>query len=211
MEFGLRILIVDDEPLILGLLTEIITSLGHEVTSAQDAAGAKRAMLSFDPDIALLDVDLGPGPSGIDLAVALSRLSPGIGILFLSNLADPKLAGHTGSLPKGSGYLLKSKVQNAGALVEALKSVTRSSGSAPRENDSEHALRSLSRTQLEVIRLVSQGKSNEEIAELRGTTVRAVRQTIARASKAMGIPEDGGPEKRVLAALNYIRVAGLPK
>lgn len=211
MEFGLRILIVDDEPLILGLLTEIITSLGHEVTSAQDAAAAKRAMLSFDPDIALLDVDLGPGPSGIDLAVALSRLSPGIGILFLSNLADPKLAGHAGSLPKGSGYLLKSNVQNAGALVEALKSVTRSSGSAPRENDSEHALRNLSRTQLEVIRLVSQGKSNEEIAELRGTTVRAVRQTIARASRAMGIPEDGGPEKRVLAALNYIRVAGLPK
>ena len=211
MEFGLRVLIVDDEPLVLGLLSEVITKLGHEVTSASDAASARKALLAFDPDIALLDVDLGPGPSGIDLAVALSRLSPGIGILFLSNLADPKLAGHSGTLPKGSGYLLKSSVQDATALVEALRSVSRSSAPAPRQNDSKHELSVLSRTQLEVIRLVAQGKSNEEIAQQRGTTVRAVRQTIARASKAMGIPEDGGPEKRVLAALNYIRVAGLPK
>lgn len=204
-------MVVDDEPLVLGLLTEVLTQLGHEVKSALDAASARKTLMEFDPDVALLDVDLGAGPSGIDLAVALSRLNPAIGILFLSNLADPKLAGHDARLPKGSGYLLKSSVHEAAVLSDAVKMVTRGSATTPQDDEIEHPLRSLSRIQLEVIRLVAQGKSNAEIAELRGTSTRAVRQTLARACIAMGIDQDGGPERRVQAALGYIRIAGIPR
>jgi DNA-binding response OmpR family regulator len=69
MEFKLRVLIVDDEPLVRSLLTEVIKSLGYEAKAAESAAEARKICQSFDADVAIIDVDLGPGPNGFDLAV----------------------------------------------------------------------------------------------------------------------------------------------
>jgi CheY-like chemotaxis protein len=69
MEFKLQVLIVDDEPLVRSLLTEVIKSLGYEAKAAESAAEARKICQSFDADVAIIDVDLGPGPNGFDLAV----------------------------------------------------------------------------------------------------------------------------------------------
>lgn len=87
MTFGLKILAVDDEPLVLTLLSETLKAQGYEVTTATDAASAKRACTNFDPDLAILDVDLGSGPDGFDLATSLRHSSPTLAIIFLTNVA----------------------------------------------------------------------------------------------------------------------------
>lgn len=210
MEFKLRVLIVDDEPLVRSLLTEVIKSLGYETRSAESAADARKICQTFDADLAIIDVDLGPGPNGFDLAANLRALNQAIAIIFLTNLAQPKLVGRSGKdLPTGYAYLVKSRMGDTATLDEIIKQVSRGRGSEYRDDlIVENPLSELSRSQLEVVRLLAQGKSNEEIAEIRGTTVRAVRMILVRAFQALGINEDAGPEKRVQAAIKYLKTAG---
>jgi DNA-binding NarL/FixJ family response regulator len=97
-------------------------------------------------------------------------------------------------------------------LNEVIKQVSRGKGSDYRDDlQALNPLSELSRSQLDVVRLLAQGKSNEEIAETRGTTVRAVRMILVRAFQALGIDEDAGPEKRVQAAIKYLKTVGLAK
>jgi DNA-binding NarL/FixJ family response regulator len=210
MEFKLRVLIVDDEPLVRALLTEVIKSLGYEVRSAESAAEARKICQSFDADVAIIDVDLGPGPNGFDLAANLKTLNTAIAVIFLSNLVEPKLAGRSGKdLPTGSAYLVKSKMGDTANLDLVIKEVSRGRGNRYRDDlQAQNPLSELSRSQLDVVRLLAQGKSNEEIAEIRGTTVRAVRMILVRAFQALEIDEDAGPEKRVQAALKYLKTTG---
>lgn len=213
MTFGLKILAVDDEPLVLTLLSETLKAQGYEVTTATDAASAKRACTNFDPDVAILDVDLGSGPDGFDLATSLRHSSPTLAIIFLTNVAEPRLAGKSvKNLPAGYGYLLKSKLGDSKLLNAAIVGVARGAGKEFRENiDSGHALGKLSRSQLQVVQLLAMGKSNEEIAQIRNTTIRAVRLILVRAFKVMGISEQGGPERRVQAAIQYLKATGFPR
>lgn len=213
MNYGLRILAVDDESLVLTLLAETLKSQGYEVETAVDAASAKKACATFDPDLAILDVDLGSGPDGFDLATSLKHSNPALAIIFLTNVAEPRLAGKSAkSLPAGYGYLLKNRLGNSQALSAAIQAVARGSGKNFRDHlDNESAISKLSRSQLQVIQLLAQGKSNEEIALIRNTTVRAVRLILVRAFKVMGIPEQGGPERRVQAAVEYLKVTGFAR
>ena len=213
VEFKLRVLIVDDESLVRSLLTEVVKSLGYEVKSADSASNARKVCQSFDADVAIIDVDLGPGPNGFDLATNLRAVNSAIAIIFLTNLVEPKLAGRSGKeLPSGFAYLVKSRMGETGVLNEVIRQVSRGKGSDYRDDlNAKNPLSELSRSQLDVVRLVAQGKSNEEIAEIRGTTVRAVRMILVRAFQALGIDEEAGPEKRVQAAIKYLKTAGPAK
>lgn len=213
MEFKLRVLVVDDEPLVRSLLTEVVKTLGYEVRAAESAADARKICQTFDADVAIIDVDLGPGPNGFDLAATLRALNSAIAIIFLTNLVEPKLAGRSGKdLPSGYAYLVKSRISDTATLNEVIRQVSRGKGGDYRDDlQADNPLSELSRSQLDVIRLLAQGKSNEEIAEIRGTTVRAVRMILVRAFDALGIEEDAGPEKRVQAAIKYLKTTGQAK
>ena len=204
---------MDDEPLVRSLLTEVIKTLGYEVRAAESAADARKICQSFDADVAIIDVDLGAGPNGFDLAANLRAINSAIAVIFLTNLVEPKLAGRSGKdLPTGYAYLVKSRMGDTATLNEVIKQVSRGKGSDYRDDLAAlNPLSELSRSQLDVVRLLAQGKSNEEIAETRGTTVRAVRMILVRAFQALGIDEDAGPEKRVQAAIKYLKTVGLTK
>jgi DNA-binding NarL/FixJ family response regulator len=212
MEFSLKVLVVDDEPLVRGLLAEILESLGYDVRACSSAADARTIAKPFDPDVAILDIDLGPGPNGFDLELALRATNPQMAIVFLSNVPSPKMVGVSpSSLPKNAAYLLKGNMGDSRALVEAITLASRGFGGKMRDDlTARHQLSGLSRSQFEVIEMVSRGLSNEEIADLRGTSVRAVRMIVARAFKAIGIDSPRGAG-RVRAALSFLKVAGIPK
>ena len=206
MQFKLRVLIVDDEPLIRSLLAEVLRTLGYETLAASSSAEARKLLQGFDADVAIIDVDLGAGPNGFDLATTLRALNPAIAIIFLTNLLEPKLAGRSGKdLPQGHAYLIKSRLGEAGMLDAAIKQVSRGRGAEFRDDlTAINPLADLSRAQLDAVRLLAQGKSNEEIARERKTTVRAVRMILARAFQSTGLDEDPGPERRVQAAIKYL-------
>ena len=81
-EFGdRRVLLVEDDPLTLTLLESVIRTFGFDTFCAASATEAKKALATFDPDLAILDVDLGPGPTGLDFAKMISKTHPHVAVL----------------------------------------------------------------------------------------------------------------------------------
>ena len=71
-----KVLVVEDEPLVRALLTSLLEADGFQIKSASNAAEARSATKDFDPRVAILDIELGDGPSGIDLAHILRLQFP---------------------------------------------------------------------------------------------------------------------------------------
>jgi DNA-binding NarL/FixJ family response regulator len=210
---GRTVLVVEDDLLTLGLLAEILTQSGFVVGAAATVARARLMWERMSPAAVVLDVDLGPGVNGFDLADAFLAQSPDLAVLFLSNLPDARFAGRDpGSLPAGVGYLRKDHLAEPKALVAALDAVLgRSRSGIPRDDrDPARPLAGLSRTQVEVLRMVALGMSNQQIADERGTTSRAVHNVLTRTMALIGAADSDEGSARVAAAREFIRVAGLP-
>jgi DNA-binding NarL/FixJ family response regulator len=206
-----RVLLVEDEPLLRSLIASKLESDGFQVSAAATAAEARKVADDFDPDVALLDIDLGTGPTGMDLAAALQKSDPSLAIVFLTHLSEPRLSGYTTKdIPKGSAYLVKAGISDPDSLVDAINAAARKSAGKNFRDDkkAQHRFSDVSNSQLEVIRMLAQGLSNAEIAELRNTTVRAVENLVKRALTAAGIEETSNGSARVQAALEFVKIAG---
>ncbi|GAC1343135.1 MAG: hypothetical protein NVSMB18_18360 [Acetobacteraceae bacterium] len=79
------LLLVEDDPLVRDTIALMLEEEGYEVVEAADAAGALRLVRDgLDAPLIVTDVDLGPGPSGADLADELHRLRPELAIIFIT-------------------------------------------------------------------------------------------------------------------------------
>ena len=76
--------------------------------------------------------------------------------------------------------------------------------------DPDRPLAGLSRSQIGVLRAIAMGYSNAEIAERRGTSIRAVEHLIGRTFQAVGIDSASSTNSRTTAALAYVKSAGIP-
>lgn len=206
-----KLLLAEDDTLVSALLSHVIEAQGFEVRSATTAAAARDVAESFDPDVALIDIVLGDGPSGLDLAHALFVAHPGIGLLFLSKHPDPSTAGVADAdLPPGAGFLRKSRVDDVDYLLEAIESVLNDDETRPFSGDESSPLANLTKTQLVVLELMAEGFSNTEIAARRSTSVSAIEQSVSAVFKAMAIDARGPLNSRVEAVRRYIETVGLP-
>ncbi len=79
----MRILVVDDEPLVAKTLGLIFRGQGFEVTTVHGAAEALRSAVLFPPDLLLTDIDM-PGRDGVSLMTEFSQLYPACPILVLT-------------------------------------------------------------------------------------------------------------------------------
>ncbi|MBD8103817.1 MULTISPECIES: response regulator transcription factor [Plantibacter] len=79
----IRVLIVDDEEGIRELLAEVLTGQGWTVETASTGMSAVRTALTFQPDIAVLDIVL-PDFSGLDVLDRIRTQLPDIRVLFLT-------------------------------------------------------------------------------------------------------------------------------
>ncbi len=86
-----RILLVDDDPDLLSSLTDLLQPAGYEVAVANGIESARRVTAEFEPDVALLDIKLGPD-SGIDLIATLKRQRPDLAFLIMTGHADTEFA-----------------------------------------------------------------------------------------------------------------------
>lgn len=206
--FTRRILLVEDQDLTRGLLKQALEGAGFEVCAVADAASAARVVVDFDPDGALLDIELGDGPSGLDLAHSLLKRAPWLGVVFLSRLPSAALAG--GEAPPELptiAYLDKTEVASPERIISALNAVLTESASRDEHRDDlqqQRPLASLTTGQEQVLHLMAQGMSNSEIAEVRGVSVRAVENKIQRILAAMGIEPGPAVNARVLAVRAYL-------
>jgi DNA-binding NarL/FixJ family response regulator len=207
-------LVVEDEPFIGGLVRDKLAKDGFRVHFASTALEARKITDSEDIDVVILDIDLGSGPNGLDLAVATNKLHPELALVFLTHVAEPKLFGFdVRSVPKNAAYLLKSRLSDPDVLNQAIEAALRDKVGAKYRDDlnPSHSLVNVSRTQFEVLRLIAKGYSNHQIAEERGTTIRAVENLVNRAVAAAGIDVESKASARVLAVREFVKVAGLPE
>ena len=208
-----KVLVVEDDPLLRSLIADGLKGNGFFVSVAASAAEAKRVISEVDPDVALLDIELGNGPTGIDLAEYLSSQAPHIAIVFLTHLPDPRFAGEdSNSIPKKAAYIRKETITQPGVLTEIIERVLRDDISHELRHhlDPARPLADLSKSQISVLRSIALGMSNTEIAEQRESTVRAVEHLIRRTLLAAGIEGDPTVSTRTAAARAYIEAAGLP-
>lgn len=118
----MKVLVVDDHPLILEALAQLLPQLkpGTEVCVARDRAEAESA-LDNDADIALVLLDLAlPGTRGLDFLADLLLDYPGVPVVVLSATHDQ--ATVTAALAAGARGFIP-KTANASALVGALQEV----------------------------------------------------------------------------------------
>ena len=210
----MRVLLVDDDPFTRVMLTTTLQSLGCEVVAdAGTVPAALRAAHELRPEVAVVDLDLGEGPTGIDLAHGLRRMVPGIGIVMLSTYEEPRLMGHNQPpLPVGSVYLVKKTVADPEVLGRALRmsrESTRETAAAGAADSSPSSLLStLSDQQVEIMRLVAGGHSNAEIAARLSLTESAVEKAVARLIKQLDLKTGPGQNPRVMIAQVYYQLSG---
>jgi DNA-binding NarL/FixJ family response regulator len=206
-----RVLVVEDEQLVSALLEQTLQSVDFVTSRAQNAVEAKRQIGIFDPDIALLDIDLGPGANGIDVAHILAKQHPDIAILFLTKFPDLRSAGlKLEDLPPGCGFLRKELVGNTEYLVNAIDSVL---GERPKVRDDlrpDRPLSALPKNQIEALRLLASGYTNAEIARRRDTSVSSVEQLLNTTFKNLGIQATDDINPRIEAVRIFIQAAGIP-
>lgn len=211
-EWTRRALVLEDETLIAALLADALTQAGFEVATAGDVRAAKGLIHSFDPDVAILDISLGDGPTGLDFAYVMHQERPDIGILFLTQHPDPRTAGvDSAALPPNCGFVRKSLIAETEYLVRALESVLADNPADYRSDlATDHPLGALTKSQLNVLRMTALGMTNAAIARDRETTERSVERILASVFSALEIPASPDVNPRVEAVRRYIAAAGLP-
>jgi len=211
--YARRILIIEDEALLRDLLAQNLEAHGFAVSVASNAVEARAVFDEEDLDAIVVDINLGPGVDGFDVAEALVRESPELGVLFLTNLPDPRFSGHADrTVLRKAAYLRKSQLVGSSELVDALEAVLsgRVTSSQRHDQDPNRPLADLSRMQLEVLKLVAQGKTNQQIADARDRSLGAVESMLSRIFAILEIDAHGEGNARVEAARQYMAAAGIP-
>ncbi|MFM8154566.1 MAG: response regulator [Actinomycetes bacterium] len=205
---GTRVLVVENDPF---TLTSIVNALEYQrmdvVARASSAREALELQREANPTVALLDLDLGVGPTGIDLAHALRIRQPDIGIVILSTYRDPRLVGPgVTPPPRGTVYLSKQDVHDFSQVISSLEAAAETP--VARRSTPAAALPSLTEIQLEVLQGIAEGLSTQAIAEQRNVSVKAIEQTISRLYEVFEVPRDGAHNQRVRLARAYLQLAG---
>jgi two-component system response regulator DevR len=188
---SLRILLVDDHEVVrLGLAT--LLEDVPDVVLVGEAGSGKEALQvceNLEPDLVILDIRL-PDQSGVEVCRQISAHWPHIKVIILTSyvsedlIAETILAGAVGYVRKqvGNEELLRAieAVRHGEALLDpqttqrVLQRLRRAEGLIDAS-----AFRRLSRRELEVLHLVSQGKSNREIAETLAVSEKTVRNHVS--------------------------------
>lgn len=207
-----KVLVVEDDAFTRSTLS---ATLELEGFLTPDPAGtATNAIESFKKhshDVLLADLHLGKGPSGIELAWLLRRLDHKLAIVFLTSFEDPRLHREKQSeLPPGALYLVKQDLADRSQISKALREALNVSLLTFKGLDIKRlhpGLQQLTDIQIETLKLLSQGHSNSEIANLRQVSEKAVEQTVRKIAEQLNI-EAEKKNLRVILANQYSRYTG---
>ena len=203
-----RAIVIDDDPFVRSSLTAGLAHYGIKVVqSFETGSSAISALSATDPDVAIVDLDLGPGPSGIDICHSLRTHKPNLGLILLTSYQDPRIFDPSStSLPKGCRFISKSDLSDFLVLVETVLSARAKPFLESRKIQSQ--MTSLTPTQLEVLKLIAQGLSTEEIAINRGVSAKAIESSISKIQKIAGFKKSKSLNQRVQLARFYFFLSG---
>jgi DNA-binding NarL/FixJ family response regulator len=215
----MRVALAEDGALFREGLLMLLEAAGHEVVGCTPDGDALVELLAKEPaDIAILDIRMPPEPDGgLITAERLRAVHPDMGLLFLSHYAESHYLMRILQIGTESiGYRLKEKIGSVDVLSDTLTRI--SSGEIVIEpvlarrlverprGERKGIISTLSERELDVLRLMAEGRSNGGIAGQLFVTPKAVEKHIASIFGKLNLQQDATEHhRRVLAVLTYLR------
>jgi DNA-binding NarL/FixJ family response regulator len=189
MKDTIRVLIADDHPLFREGMRGRLDRMGDIAVVGEASNGDEAVRLSreLEPHVVLMDIKM-PGLNGIEATRELLRANPRVGVLMLTMFEDDDSV--FAAMRAGArGYLLKDS--GGEGVVHAIRAVTSGEAvfgpgvaeriigyfSVPRS--AQRAFPELTEREEEILVLVAQGKSNQEIAAQLFVSVKTVRNHVS--------------------------------
>jgi DNA-binding NarL/FixJ family response regulator len=216
---AIRVALADDSLLVReGLENVLATQPEIEVVaSCADLPSLLAAVDAERPDVVLTDIRMPPSRTdeGIQVATRLRGTHPSVGVIVLSQYAEPSYA--LALLESGSdrrGYLLKERVHDRAQLLTAVETIA-DGGSvvdpgvvevlvAASSRSRQSLLADLTQREREVLAEIAQGKSNKAIGESLVLTKRSVEKHINSIFLKLSLTDAETVSKRVKAALLFL-------
>jgi DNA-binding NarL/FixJ family response regulator len=212
-----RAVIAEDLTLLRDGLARILRAHDIEVAAAVgDPVALAAALEEEHPDIAIVDVRMPPTftNEGLVAAIGARDRRPGMPVLVLSQYVEPLYARELMlSGVAGVGYLLKDRVADVGAFVDAVRRVAGGGTvldpdvvtSMLSRRDRGQAMTRLTAREREVLAFMAEGRSNAAIAAKLVVTPKAVDKHINSIFMKLDLPLDADDNRRVLAVLRYLQ------
>src|SRR3954466_7784393 len=198
-------------------IVRLLVEAGLEVVAQSgDADDLLRKALAHRPDVVVADVQMPPGhgDDGLRAALDVRRRSPETGVLVLSQYYEEDYALELiGDRPEGVGYLLKERVGDVDAFIQAVARVAARGraldpGGVGRMRGPPRGggpLDELSPRERDVLAAMAEGKSNQGIAAALVVTEAAGEKHAPGIFQKLGLGPRATEHRRVRAVLAYLR------
>ena len=216
-----RVLVIIDDPFELSSVGAALKLHGVNVVGeARKKSAAINLFRSLQPEVLLLDMHK-TDESSIEIATAIRKESPEIGVVILVPCADMRLIGEElAKLPAGTQLVLKNTLNNLSALCEVIATSREVSaedrvawvngGVTMYDKESRGLMSSLSNIQIETLRHVADGLTNAEIGRIRFVSEKAIEQILSRVAITLNIQPDHRKNMRVQLVKEYLKWIGAP-
>jgi DNA-binding NarL/FixJ family response regulator len=213
----MRVVIAEDSVLLREGLVHLLDRAGIEVLEAvPDAEELLRAVERRKPDAVVVDVRMPPTHTdeGLRAALVIRRQWPQIAVLMLSQYVEERYATELLSTEtSGVGYLLKDRVADVTEFVEALRRVAGGGTALDPEVVAQLLVRGrrdplerLTPREMDVLRLMAEGRSNSAIAAELVVTDSAVEKHVNNIFAKLDLAPADTDHRRVLAVLRFLGV-----
>jgi DNA-binding NarL/FixJ family response regulator len=212
-----RLVIADDAALVREGLARLLGEAGFTIVGeAANAAELLALVQEQHPNVAIVDIRMPPTHTdeGLAAAAEIRERNPETGVLVLSQHLDPRYAMRLlEQAPSRVGYLLKERVGRVEELSEALHRIDAGECVVDpavveelleRERRIE-PLAAVSNREREILQLIAQGRSNQGICEALWLSPKTVETHIRSLFRKLGLNDVPQDNRRVLAALTYLR------
>jgi len=212
----MRVVIAEDQVLLREGIARLLTDAGLEVVAqVADGESLLRAVEEHRPDVVVCDVRMPPTftDEGIKAALVIRGQWPGVAVLVLSHYVEERYAVDlVASDTRGVGYLLKDRVADVHDFIEAVRRVGEGGTALDPEVVSQLLVRSrqrdplerLTARELEVLRLMAEGRTNSAIAAALFIGDGSVEKHVSSIFTKLGLMPADTDHRRVLAVLRYL-------
>ncbi|MEW2356841.1 response regulator transcription factor [Spirillospora sp. NPDC029432] len=211
----MRIVIAEDSVLLRAGLIKLLETAGFAVPAAVgDADALLAAVEEHRPDAAIVDVRMPPAftDEGVRAALVIRRQWPEVALLLLSQYVEERYAADLlATNTSGVGYLLKDRVADVSAFLDALRRVAAGGTALDPEVVAQLLLRRasdplerLTPRERDVLGLMAEGRSNAGVAAALVISESAVAKHINGIFAKLDLPHAEGDHRRVLAVLRFL-------
>ena len=219
-----RLVIAEDSYVIREFLTGALSGAsGVElVATCTNGKELQKAIDIWDPDVVLTDIRMPPSGAeeGVRIAATLRETRPDVGVVVLSQYAEPAYAlSVLGGGTSGRAYLLKERISDKEELIAAIQAVAHGGSVidpaivdvliAAHSRAATSRLSDLTPRERELLAQIAAGKSNGAIAESLVLTKRAVEKHVNSIFFKLNLPETQDVSRRVKATLIFLSDEGV--